>query len=83
MVFEAISFLENPKGSSVQAIKKLMTMKLQVDCVHLAPFIKKVLKSGVKDGQLEQLKLSYKISKKRVRKTSTLKNKKSIKPVSS
>ena len=73
MIIEAISFLNQRKGSSVPAIKKFMTMKYEVDCVHLAPFIKKIIKSAVKKGELKQFKMSYSLSKKLVR-TSTAKN---------
>ena len=78
MVFEAISFLDQRKGSSVPAIKKFMTYKYEVDCVHLAPFIKKVIKSAVEDGQLKQLKMSYKISKKRAKKANPATSSKKI-----
>ena len=73
MICEAISLLKQRNGSSVQAIKKFMSHKYDVDCVHLAPYIKKAIKSAINDGQLKQLKMSYKISKKPVRKASTSK----------
>lgn len=74
MVCEAITFLEQRNGSSISAIKKFMSHKYDVDCVHLAPYIKKAIKSAIEDGQLKQFKMSYKLSKKPVRKATTSKS---------
>lgn len=47
MVNSAIKDLNERRGSSVQAIKKFMAAKYNIDVDKLSPFIKKYLKKAV------------------------------------
>lgn len=52
MILDAISNLNNRKGSSLVAIKHYMTQNFTVDLTKRAHFIKKALKSGVEKGEI-------------------------------
>lgn len=56
MVNSAISTLKERGGSSLQAIKKYVSVTYKVDAEKLSPFIKKYLKSSVASGGLVQTK---------------------------
>ncbi|XP_037078867.1 histone H1-like [Pollicipes pollicipes] len=56
MVQGAIKGLKERGGSSLIAIKKYIAANYKVDAEKLAPFIKRVLKSGVTSGALVQTK---------------------------
>jgi hypothetical protein len=56
MVNNAIKTLKERNGSSLQAIKKYISVNYKIDSDKLSPFIKKYLKSGVANLQLIQTK---------------------------
>ncbi|OXA52107.1 histone H1A, sperm [Folsomia candida] len=56
MVVEAVSKLNEKKGSSLAAIKKFIGGFYTVDVEKLAPFIRKALKKQVEAGKLTQTK---------------------------
>lgn len=56
MVNSAIKSLKERGGSSLQAIKKYISVNYKIDADKLSPFIKKYLKNAVVAGQLIQTK---------------------------
>lgn len=56
MVNSAIKSLKDRGGSSLQAIKKYISVTYKVDAEKLAPFIRKCIKSSVVSGVLIQTK---------------------------
>lgn len=61
-IVEAINELKDRNGSSMMAIKKLMMGKLAKDKKWMNATFLAALKSGVKSGELVQVKNSYKLS---------------------
>jgi histone H1/5 len=61
-IVEAIGSLKDRNGSSMMAIKKVMIEKLAKDKKWMNATFLAALKSGVKSGELVQIKNSYKLS---------------------
>ena len=56
MVVTAITALKDKKGSSLPAIKKYILSTYKVDMTRTAPFIRRYVRTAVKNGELKQVK---------------------------
>lgn len=63
MVIEAVSKLNEKKGSSLPAIKKFIAGFYNVDVEKMGTFIRKAIRKQVEAGKLTQVKASFKLAK--------------------